>query len=84
MEINPEDACKLSIRDGQWVYVSTRRGEIRARALVIPSVQQGHIFLPMHYEVSNHLTLPSFDPYSYQPSYKMAAARVAKVPYYYA
>ncbi len=84
VEINPEDACKLSIRNGQWVYVSTRRGEIRARALVMPSVQQGHIFLPMHYEVSNHLTLPAFDPYSYQPSYKMAAARVAKVPYYYA
>ncbi len=84
VEINPEDACKLSIRDGQWVYVSTRRGEIKARALVMPGVRQGHIFIPMHYEVTNILTLPSFDPYSYQPSYKMAAARLSKVPYYYA
>ena len=84
VEINPEDACKLSIRDGQWVYVSTRRGEIKARALVIPSVQEGHIFMPMHYGITNQLTLPSFDPYSYQPSYKMAAAQLAKVPYYYA
>jgi len=84
VEINPEDACKLSIRDGQWVYVSTRRGEIKVRALVMPSVQEGHIFIPMHYEAANILTLPSFDPYSYQPSYKMAAARLSKVPYYYA
>jgi assimilatory nitrate reductase catalytic subunit len=80
VEINPEDACKLSIRDGQWVYISTRRGEIKA----MPSVREGHIFVPMHYEVTNILTMPSFDPYSYQPSYKMAAARLAKAPYYYA
>ena len=84
VEINPEDACKLSIRDGEWVYISSRRGEIKARALVMPSVREGHIFVPMHYEVTNVLTLPSFDPYSYQPSYKMAAVRIAKVPYYYA
>ncbi len=84
VEMNPEDACKFSIRDGQWVYISTRRGEVRARAMLMPSVQEGHIFMPMHYGVTNHLTLPSFDPYSHQPSYKMAAARVAKVPYYYA
>ncbi|MBI4309122.1 MAG: molybdopterin-dependent oxidoreductase [Candidatus Omnitrophica bacterium] len=83
-EINPEDACGLGIRDGQWVYVSTRRAEIKVRALVMPSVAQGHIFVPMHYEAANHLTLPSFDPYSHQPSYKMAAARLAKAPYYYA
>ena len=84
VEINPEDACKLSIHDGQYVYISSRRGEVKARALVIASVQQGHIFMPMHYGVTNHLTMPSFDPYSYQPSYKMAAARLAKLPYYYA
>ena len=83
VEINHEDAVKLTIRDGQWVYVSTRRGEVKARALVIATVQEGHIFMPMHYDTTNHLTLPSFDPYSYQPSYKMAAARVSKVPYYY-
>ncbi len=84
VEINPEDACKFSIRDGQWVYISTRRAEVKARARVMPSVQEGQIFMPMHYAATNCLTMPSFDPYSHQPSYKMAAARVAKVPYYYA
>jgi len=84
VEINPEDACKLSIRDGQRVYVSTRRAEVRARARLMPGVQEGQVFMPMHYAVTNHLTLPSFDPYSHQPSYKMAAARLSRVPYYYA
>lgn len=84
VEINPQDACTLGIQNGQWIYVSTRRGEIKARALVMPSVQLGQLFMPMHYEATNILTLPSFDPYSYQPSYKLAAACVAKVPYYYA
>jgi len=83
-EIHPEDACALSIKDGQWVYISTRRGEVKARARVIASVQEGQIFMPMHYNTTNHLTLPSFDPYSFQPSYKMAAARLSKAPYYYA
>ena len=83
VEINPEDALRLSIQDGQWVYVSTRRAEVKARALVMPSVKEGNIFMPMHYDTTNHLTLPSFDSYSHQPSYKMSAARVAKVPYYY-
>ena len=62
----------------------SRRGEVKARARVIPSVRSGQIFLPMHYEETNRLTLPSFDPYSFQPSYKMAAARLGKKPYYYA
>jgi assimilatory nitrate reductase catalytic subunit len=84
VELNPEDACKYSIQDGQNVYISTRRGEIKARAVVMSSVKEGQLFMPMHYAVTNQLTLPSFDPYSYQPSYKMAAARLSKAPYYYA
>lgn len=84
VEINPDDAYTHMIRDGEEVYISTLRGEVKARARVIPTVQPGHIFMPMHYEETNRLTLPSFDPYSYQPSYKMAAARLGKSPYYYA
>ncbi|MDE2214789.1 MAG: nitrate reductase [Candidatus Omnitrophica bacterium] len=82
VEINPEDACKFSIKDGQHVYITTRRGQVKVRALVTAGIQQGQLFMPMHYELTNHLTMPSFDPYSYQPSYKMAAARLSKGPYY--
>jgi assimilatory nitrate reductase catalytic subunit len=39
-------------------------------------VQPGQVFLPMHYEETNRLTLGHFDPHSRQPSYKNCAVRV--------
>lgn len=77
VEINPKDAQKQNIFSGQWVYVATRRGCVKAQALVTPAVRSGHIFMPMHYEETNQLTLASFDPYSRQPSYKICAASVS-------
>ncbi len=76
VEINPADARKLGVRQGQWVSVSTKRGEIKAQASIMPTISQGQIFMPMHYPQTNQLTLGVFDPYSRQPSYKICAARV--------
>lgn len=81
VEINPRDARSLDINQNQWVYVSTRRGKVRAQASIIPTVREGQIFLPMHYDETNKLTFPSFDPYSRQPSYKTCAARVSILNY---
>ena len=58
------------------VFVESPRGKIQAKAAVTYAVQPGQVFLPMHYEVVNQLTHPSFDPYSKQPSYKACAVRV--------
>lgn len=78
VEINPQDAKRLRIQTGETVKVSTRRGELEASALITATVQPGHIFLPMHFEGTNKLTLPVMDPHSRQPSYKHCAAKVAK------
>ncbi|WDI41157.1 molybdopterin oxidoreductase family protein [Bremerella sp. P1] len=78
VDIHPEDAEALMIEPHDWVTVQSARGEIRARANVTSSVQPGHVFLPMHNEVTNQLTYPQFDTYSRQPSYKNAAVRVVK------
>lgn len=77
VEINPRDAKTLQIKQGQWVYVSTLRGKVRARAIIIPTVKPGQIFMPMHYVETNQLTLAMFDPYSRQPSYKICAAKIS-------
>ncbi len=77
MEINPEDAGRLNIEQDQWVYVSTRRGQARVKALLTVCVKPGQIFIPMHYDQTNRLTFPSFDTYSRQPSYKICAAKVS-------
>jgi len=81
VEINPEDAQRLKIQPNQWVFVSTKRAGIKARASIVPTVKPGQIFIPMHYAPTNKLTYPAFDPYSRQPSYKMCAARLSHLPY---
>ncbi len=77
VEINTDDADRYKIRNSQWVTVATRRGQIRAKSFVVPTVKPGQLFMPMHYEQTNQLTLSSFDPYSRQPSYKTCAASIS-------
>jgi assimilatory nitrate reductase catalytic subunit len=61
------------------VRVSSRRGALVATAFVTPTVQPGHVFIPMHYATTNRLTLAVFDPYSRQPAYKACAVRLEPV-----
>ncbi|MBZ0166894.1 MAG: molybdopterin-dependent oxidoreductase, partial [Candidatus Omnitrophica bacterium] len=49
IEINPDDASGLNISHAQWVHVSTRRGKVRAQAAIVPTINPGQIFMPMHY-----------------------------------
>lgn len=81
MEINPGDAGRMKIGQNQWVYVSTRRGQARVKAMLAVTVSPGQIFIPMHYPETNLLTFPAFDAYSRQPSYKFCAARVSVSPW---
>jgi assimilatory nitrate reductase catalytic subunit len=46
---------------------------------VTTTVQPGHLFMPMHYQETNLLTCPAFDPYSRQPAYKHCAVRVERI-----
>jgi assimilatory nitrate reductase catalytic subunit len=79
VEIHPDDAKREHIRPNQQVVVESQRGQLTARALVTPTVQRQQLFMAMHYEVTNRLTLAHFDPYSRQPSYKNCAVRIAPV-----
>jgi assimilatory nitrate reductase catalytic subunit len=76
VELNPSDARREKIRPNELVVVQSQRGQITARALVTPCIQPGQVFVPMHYDVTNQLTLAHFDPYSRQPSYKDCAVRI--------
>lgn len=76
VEINPADARQVKIKPNERVVVESQRGQITAKAFVTHTIQAGQVFMPMHYEVVNRLTLAHFDPYSRQPSYKDCAVRV--------
>ena len=79
IEIHPDDARALGLESNASVVIRSRRGEMRASAYIAPTVQAGHVFLPMHYPEVNLLTHPSFDPHSRQPNYKACAVAVTAV-----
>ena len=79
VELNEEDARRLSIVDGADVRVVSARAELVAKARVSTCVSPGEVFLPMHDRRVNELTHASFDPHSRQPSYKHSAVRVERV-----
>ncbi|MBW1787177.1 MAG: nitrate reductase [Deltaproteobacteria bacterium] len=74
--IHQEDANTLGIQPDDWVIVSSRRGEVRARVAVAESVSGGVVFMSMHYFETNWLTYPAFDPQSREPSYKYASVSI--------
>ncbi|REK09120.1 MAG: nitrate reductase [Planctomycetota bacterium] len=76
VEISPVDAAELGIERGQWVRVSSQRGSMQAKAVVLPTVQPKQVFVPMHYAPTNLLTDAVFDPYSRQPAYKACAVNL--------
>ena len=76
LDLNPDDAAKLGVRDGQRVQVISKRAELTALTRLTGCVKPGEVYLPMHDERVNQLTHASFDPLSRQPSYKYSAVRV--------
>ncbi len=78
VEINPEDALKLGIADGERVRVLSRRGEVTAKAKVTPVSPPGVVCMTFHFAESptNVLTNPALDPVSKIPELKVCAVRV--------
>lgn len=77
IEINNKDARREGIRPNSMIKVESQRGSVVAKAFVTPTIQPGQLFMPMHYDSTNRLTLAHFDPYSRQPSYKNCAVRLS-------
>lgn len=80
VEVNPVDAEKLGVADGELVLVQSRRGEISIKALITERVPQGVIFIPFHFAecAANVLTNPALDPVAKIPEFKVAAVRIEK------
>ena len=78
IEINPADAARLKVEDGQAVRVSSRRGTIVLRAWVTQRTTVGVVFIPMHFAeaAANLLTIDALDPLAKIPEYKACAVRI--------
>ncbi len=81
VEIAAGDADKFGINDGEMVWVKSRRGQIKARALVSTKAIPGTIFVPFHYYEAavNKLTIAALDPVAKIPAYKFCAVKLEKI-----
>jgi len=81
IEISPEDANKLSIKDGEKVRVKSRRGAIEAKVTIGDVPDVGTIFIPFHFNeaAANLLTIAALDPVAKIPEYKVCAVKVEKI-----
>jgi nitrate reductase NapA len=84
VEVHPDDAMSLGVRNGELVRITTRRGSLDLPAWIEGrgSPPRGSLFVPFFDETKlvNLLTLDAHDPFSKQPDYKKCAARLERVP----
>jgi formate dehydrogenase alpha subunit len=78
VEVNPADAKKLGIEDGQLVKVSSRRGKLQVKAIVTERVPEKTVFMNFHFSEApvNILTNPALDPIAKIPEFKVCAVKV--------
>jgi len=76
IEMHPDDAAALGLKENDRVTIRSRRGHMSAAVYPAPTMRRGEVFVPMHYPEVNRLTHPSFDPHSRQPNYKACAVAI--------
>jgi predicted molibdopterin-dependent oxidoreductase YjgC len=81
LKINPEDAKRFNIEDGQWVEVSSRRGKVKVKAQITSTLPEGVTSMTFHFAEAptNELTNPALDPVAKIPETKVSAIKVEVV-----
>src|SRR5579884_3289595 len=81
VEMHEDAAARLGIKEGDWVTVRTRRGEMTVPALLVRTIRPDTLFIPYHYghtQAANILTNPVLEPMNKIPEYKVCAASAVK------
>src|SRR5665213_248415 len=83
VQIHPDDAAALGLREGQEVEVQSRRGSAHGPMRIDPAAPIGTVFMPMHWNdlwsqaaSPNEATSDATDPISRQPALKYCAVVV--------
>jgi formate dehydrogenase major subunit len=79
--LNPKDATKLGIADGEAVRVASRRGEVEVRTKIADICLPGMVSMTFHFAESptNVLTNSALDPVAKIPETKVCAVRIEKL-----
>ncbi len=86
LEINPIDAYKIGVKNGDIALVTSKNGTVRVKAKVTDSIKETVVFLPMHWgkqlendlNRTNNLTNTVVDPVSKEPDFKFTTVSVTK------
>jgi formate dehydrogenase alpha subunit len=78
VEMNPEDATALGVKDGDRIQVVSRRGQVEAKTKVTPASPPGVLCMSFHFAESptNVLTSPALDPVAKIPELKVCAVKM--------
>ena len=81
LEIHPQDAARLELRDGDLVKLISARGEAKLPVMISERMQPGELFTSFHFPDTdlNVLLSSSADESSKCPEYKVSTVRIEKV-----
>jgi ferredoxin-nitrate reductase len=86
VEVHPDDAERLDLRDGEPAQLSSRRGTIQLPVRVSDGVAPGMVFVPFHWgdlfgegNAANYLTISAIGRVAKQPELKFCAVNLEKV-----
>ena len=81
IEVNPVDAAKLTVSEGEMVKVRSRRWELTTKVLITDGVEEGTCFIPFHFPEApvNLITNPALDPVANIPAFKGSAVVIEKM-----
>ncbi len=75
VEINPADASRLGVMEGDEVSLSSRRGSVQTKVKKTQRVRPGQAFMAFHWREApaNRLTNPALDPQAKIPEFKVSS-----------
>ena len=82
IDVSPEDAAKLAIRDTEIVRVSSLRGSLEVPVRIDKSLRPGLVFMTMHFPDqvnTNLITIDATDPKSGTAEFKAAAVKIERL-----
>jgi predicted molibdopterin-dependent oxidoreductase YjgC len=82
LDVSPEDAARLGLREGERVRVSSRRGAIEVPIHLDDALRPGLTFMTFHFPddvATNLITIDATDPRSGTAEFKAAAIRIDRL-----
>jgi len=72
---------ELKLSEGEWVKVSSPRGEVYTEIRIVDTLQQGVVWMPFHYSGGANVLTDAhiLDPVCRIPGFKQVGVKIEKV-----